>query len=249
MPPTDADTDESTPTSSGEATRTVREERSLGPMRQTIADRLQESYQDAVHVTVSREVDAEALMRATETAADRLDVDVSVLDIILCTLSETLADHPGFNATFDDGIHRLYEEQNIGVAVDIDAGLVTPVLADVGAKSLADLATERRQITEAVENGEYTMRDLRGGTFTITNLGVLDVDSFTPIINPPEIAILGVNRIRKRARPGKNGVEFRRQLNFDLSFDHRVVDGADAARFLATLADHVTDADAFTPEG
>ncbi|RBI62432.1 2-oxo acid dehydrogenase subunit E2 [halophilic archaeon] len=248
MPPTDADADESTPASSGEATRTVREEQSLDPMRQTIADRLQESYRNAVHVTVRRGVDAEALVSATETAADRLDVDVSVLDLTLCALSETLTDHPGFNATFEDGTHRLYEEQNVGVAVDIDAGLVTPVLADIGAKSLADLATERRQITEAVRTGEYTMGDLRGGTFTVTNLGTLGVDSFTPVINPPEIAILGVNRIRERARPGESGVEFRRQLSFDLSFDHRVVDGADAARFLATLADHVTDADAFVPE-
>ena len=85
------------------------------------------------------------------------------------------------------------------------------------------------------------MSDFRGGTFTLTNLGPLDVDSFTPIINPPEIAILGVGRIKTRAHPDDGDVTFRRQLPVDLSFDHRVVDGADAARFLGTLAEYIGD--------
>lgn len=222
--------------------RTIRTERSLSGMRNTIAKRLQESYQEAVHVTVHREIDAEALVETADAAGN----DVSVIDLVLCALSETLAEHPAFNATFEDGIHRQYEDHNVGIAVDIDAGLVTPVLRDLESKSLAEIATERRELTEQVQQGEYSMSELRGGTFTVTNLGVLGVDSFTPIINPPEVAILGVGRIRERARPdGEDGVAFRRYIGFDLTFDHRVVDGADAARFLETLADCLENASAY----
>jgi pyruvate dehydrogenase E2 component (dihydrolipoamide acetyltransferase) len=170
-------------------------------MRRTIAERLRESYREAVHVTVSRDLDAEALSTAAKTAGDRFDIDVSVLDVLLAALSKTLDDHPDFNATFEDGVHRRYVEHNVGVAVDIDAGLVTPVLGDVASLSIAEIASERRRMTELVQANDHSMSDLRGGTFTVTNLGVLGVDSFTPIINPPEIAILGVNRIRERARP------------------------------------------------
>lgn len=224
----------------GPAPRTVVDERPLSPMRKTIANRLQESYQNAVHVTVSREVDAETLV----TVANAMD-EISIMDVLLYALSETLDAHPAFNATFEDGRHRLYEEHNIGVAIDIDAGLVAPVISDVGSKSLSEIATERRRLTDRVQRGEYEMRDLRGGTITVSNLGVLGVDSFTPVINPPEVAILGVGRIVERAQPNDGGVEFRRRLTFDLSIDHRVIDGADAARFLGTLSDHVEGADQY----
>ncbi|SFS34450.1 2-oxo acid dehydrogenase subunit E2 [Halostagnicola kamekurae] len=252
-PPTEngdsSDTEGSTSgsqTDSSGTERTVLEERKLTGMRRTIANRLQESSQNAAHVTATREVDAEELSRAATLANDEFDVDVSVLDIVLCALSETLAEHPGFNATLEDGLHRMYETQNVGIAVDIDAGLVTPVLAGLESKSLEKIALDRRELTALVQTGDYSMSDLRGGTFTVTNLGVLGVDSFTPIINPPEVAILGVNRIRERARPGDDGgVEFRKQLAFDLSFDHRVVDGADAARFLETLCARLENARAF----
>ena len=224
----------------GPAPRTIVDEQSLSPMRKTIANRLQESYQNAVHVTVSREVDVETLV----TVANAID-EISIMDILLYALSETLDTHPAFNATFEDGKHRVYEEHNIGVAIDIDAGLVAPVIADVGSKSLGEIATERRRLTDRVQRGEYEMRDLRGGTITVSNLGILGVDSFTPVINPPEVAILGVGRIVERAQPNDGDVEFRRRLTFDLSIDHRVIDGADAARFLGTLSDHIEGADQY----
>lgn len=235
--------------SAAPATRTVVEERRLGPMRRTIAERLGESYREAVHVTVHREVDAEALVAATEAADDDLDVAVSPVDVLLLALSATLAEHPAFNATFEDGVHRLHAEHNVGVAVDVEGGLVTPVVADVGARSLPGVARERRRVTELAASGDYSMADLRGGTVTVSNLGPLGVDAFTPVINPPEVAILGVDRLRERAVRSGEGVAFRRHLGLDLSFDHRVVDGADAARLLATLAGHLEDAgDLVAPE-
>ena len=278
------------------AERTVASERSLSPMRRTIAARLQESYQEAVHVTVSREVSAAAALAASDVELDGDGddpVSPSVTDVLLRALSDTLADHPSFNATFEDGTHRIYEEHNIGVAVDIDQGLVTPVLEDVGSKSLAEITRERRRLTDRVRAGEYSMSTFEGGTFTVSNLGPLGSDSFTPVINPPEVAILGVNRIREAVVPataaegrdasgaggdgtgsgnagdaagdagsgagddgdaaGSGGVPAAddgrfttdERMTLDLSFDHRVVDGADAARFLGTLADHLDDADAY----
>ncbi|MFC5973586.1 2-oxo acid dehydrogenase subunit E2 [Halomarina salina] len=229
--------DEVTSVSSGQDGRTLVEERPLGGMRSTIARRLSGSW-EAPHVTVDRRVDAEALLRASSAADDV----VSVSDILLKAVSVTLGEHPAFNATFEDDTHRLYEEHNVGVAVDVDAGLVTPVLRDVESKTVTEIAYERGSLTERVQGGRQRPGDLQGGTFTVSNLGVFGVDTFTPIINPPQVAILGVNAIREDPARTETGIEFRRTIGFSLSFDHRVVDGADAARFLDTLATTLEDA-------
>ena len=231
---TEIDAETQTPTD-----RTVREERPFDGMRQTIADRLSQSYRDAVHVTEHREVDAESLLEAVEAANEAYAGDISMADLLLLAVSAALSDHPEFNATFEDSVHRLYEEHNICVAVDIEAGLIAPVLRNVDAKQIEEIAADRRALTERALSGEYTMDDLQGGTFTVTNLGVLGVESFDPVINPPQVAILGVNAIQQRTVPADAGVTFRSHLPLDLSFDHRVVDGADAARFLASLAEHI----------
>ncbi|MFT4933285.1 MAG: pyruvate/2-oxoglutarate dehydrogenase complex dihydrolipoamide acyltransferase (E2) component, partial [Natronomonas sp.] len=223
----------------GPARRTVAASVEFGGMRRTIADRLSQSARNAVHVTEHRTVDAEALLEATDAAKEAIDTDVSMPDLLLVAISATLEEHPEFNATYEDETHTIYEEHNLGLAVDIDAGLIAPVLADVGGKDLAEIADGRRRITERALSGEYTMDDLSGGTFTVTNLGVLGVEAFDPIINPPQVAILGINSIDERAERTERGIEFRRKLPFSLSFDHRVVDGADAARFLGTLTEHV----------
>lgn len=233
----------------GPAPRTVRTEQELGGMRRQIADRLSESYRQAVHVTVDRTVDAEALFDAVETAKTEIDGEISVQDLLLRAVSRALSEHPAFNATFEDGVHRQYEEHNVGVAVDVADGLLTPVVPDVATKSLRELSTIRRDLTDSVRSGEYDVDDLSGGTFTISNLGPLGVDSFTPIINPPEVAILGLGRADPRAVHSAEGSAARRHLTMSLSFDHRVVDGADAARFLDTVAEAVTEPGRLLPEG
>lgn len=232
---TGSDVERAASAESGE--RTVRETREFTGMRRTIADRLGQSYREAVHVTVDREVDVEPVFAAADAA------DVSITDVILQGVSETLSAHPEFNATFDADAetHTLYEEHNLGLAVDVDGGLVTPVLSDVGSKTLAEISAARGAMTERVLEDEFTADDLSGGTFTVSNLGVFGSDSFTPIINPPEIAILGVNRVTERAVQTDRGIEFRRHVTFSLTFDHRVVDGADAARFLTTLDERLQD--------
>ncbi|EMA01562.1 dihydrolipoamide S-acyltransferase [Haloferax denitrificans ATCC 35960] len=222
------------------ASEPVETERPLSGMRRTIADRLGESYREAVHVTVDRRADAEELLAAANAADDALGVDVSITDVLLLALSASLDEHPEFNATFEDGVHRLHEEHNVCIAVDIDEGLIAPVVRDVASLSLAELAETRAEVTQRALSGDFTMDDLSGGTFTVSNLGVLGVESFDPVINPPQVAILGVNTIRREAVPTDDGdVAVRRVISFSLSFDHRIVDGADAARMLGTLVEHV----------
>ena len=235
----DAPSDAEADTAEETAGPTVLEERELGEMRRTIAERLGESYREAVHVTLHRDVRVDELLEATDVADDALETDVSVTDLLLMALSETLAEHPEFNATYEDGTHRLYADQNVGVAVDVPEGLVAPVLRGLDGRSLSDLAENRREMTERTLDGEYSMADLQDGTFTVTNLGVLGVDSFDPVVNPPQVAILGVDRIRERPTAVDGEVTVASWMGFDLSFDHRVVDGADAARFLGTFAHHV----------
>ncbi|WP_231186669.1 2-oxo acid dehydrogenase subunit E2 [Haladaptatus sp. DYF46] len=219
---------------------TREEERPLTGMRSTIAERLGRSDREAVHVTEHRSADAEELLAAASAADEALSPDVSVTDVLLTALSATLDAHPEFNATFEDDVHRLHEAHNICVAVDIDAGLIAPVISDVDALSLSDLAAKRREVTNRALSGEYTMDDLTGGTITVSNLGVLGVERFDPVINPPQIAILGVNTIKREVVPTEDDdVAVRKRISFSLSFDHRIVDGADAARFLGTLVERV----------
>jgi pyruvate dehydrogenase E2 component (dihydrolipoamide acetyltransferase) len=221
----------------------VRERRELSGMRRTIAERLGWSHREAPHVTVHREVDVEELLAAIDVADRYADVPVSIMDLLLIAVSATLAEYPEFNGHFEDDVHTVYDAQHVGVAVDIDRGLVTPVVEHLELRSLEDLAARRQELIQKVLQGDFTSADITGATFTVSNLGGFGVDSFTPIINPPEVAILGVDRIAERPVPAEDGdgVAFRRHMGFDLSFDHRVVDGADAAQFLATLADHVKD--------
>ena len=228
----------------GETTPAVSEpiemERPLSGMRRTIADRLGQSYRESVHVTVNRSADAEELLAAADAADDALGVDVSISDVLILAVSATLDEYPAFNATFEDDVHTLHESHNICMAVDIEEGLIAPVVRDVDSLSLAELAENRAETTQRALSGDYTMDDLTGGTFTISNLGVLGVESFDPVINPPQVAILGVNTIRKQVVPTDDGdVAVRRVISFSLSFDHRIVDGADAARFLGSLVGHV----------
>ena len=215
---------------SGAATRTVSEARQLSGIQQTISDRLGESYRNAVHVTVKREFDATAL-RNVSAAADAAGADVSMTDLLVRAAGAELAARPAFNALFEDGEHRPIEEVNIGVAVDVEAGLITPVVPRVDAKSVEAVADARGRLTDRALSGEFTSDDLAGGTFTITNLGPFGVDSFDPVINPPEVAILGVGRVRNDGA-----------MTLSLSFDHRVLNGADAAKFLDGLVGTLTDA-------
>ncbi|WP_138007696.1 2-oxo acid dehydrogenase subunit E2 [Halalkalirubrum salinum] len=219
--------------------RDILAERPLDGMRRTISSRLGESYRNAVHVTEHMTAIADPLVDAAAASSAVTGEDISVVDVLLTTISAALGEHPEFNGTFENDVHRIYGERNIAIAIDVDDGLVAPVIRGVDSMSIAELAAKRQRVTEKTLSGEYTMDDLTGGTFTVSNLGLLGVESFDPIINPPQIAILGVNAMTERPVAVDGDVVVKRVLPLDLSFDHRIVDGADAARFLGSLVDNI----------
>ncbi|WP_299269617.1 2-oxo acid dehydrogenase subunit E2 [Halorientalis sp.] len=210
---------------------TVTEERPLSGMRRTIADRMARSAKQAPHVTLNRDVTVERAFETAEELGNEAGAAVGFTDLLVGAAVRALDASPEFNAWFEDETVRHVAERNVAVAVDTENGLVTPVIRSADDRTLRDIAAERQRLTDAVLDGTHGMDDLQGGTFTITNLGMFGVDSFDPIINPPQVAILGVGRVRER--------DGTRTCTLSLSFDHRVVDGADAARFLETLTEGV----------
>lgn len=213
----------------------------LSQMRKTIAKRLQQSMQTAPHFYVTISVDATRLLQVrtqiNEYAASLADpVKVSVNDIVVKAVAMTLTTMPQVNVSFD-GESILYKKRvNVGVAVALEQGLIVPVVRDADKRGLIDLARESRRLAEAARTGKLKAEELQGGTFTVSNLGMYDVESFTAIINPPESAILAVGAITPTpVATAERQVEVRDQMKLTLSSDHRALDGAIAARFLQQL--------------
>ncbi len=200
----------------------------LSTTQRTIADRLQRSTGEGAHVTLRRSIDAGPLLTATERADDR-GLPVGISDLVIKAVGSALAEHPRLNAHFEDGELRRFDEVNVAVAVDMERGLLTPVIPAVTRKSVEAIGRERRSLTDRVRADEVTAEELQGGTFTVSNLGMFDVDSFDPIVDPPQIGILGVGRVRDGT------------MTLSLTFDHRVVNGAPAARFIDDIAEELTD--------
>ena len=207
----------------------VAERRPLRAMRRTIAQRMTQSWQQAPHVTEMIDVD----MTAAE--AYRIEHGISFTDLILAATARALTVFPQLNAALVDETVEVYATVNIGLAVALEDGLVTPVLRDAAQLSLAEIKAQRRQLVDRALAGQLSLDDLAGGTFTITNLGAEGVRHFTPILNPPQAAILGVGSIAPRAVVVDGQVQARLTADLSLSFDHRVIDGLPAARFLAHL--------------
>ncbi|HEY66489.1 MAG TPA: 2-oxo acid dehydrogenase subunit E2 [Caldilineae bacterium] len=209
----------------------VRQVVPLRGIRARIAERMQESYQTAVHVTEFTEVDATELV-ALRTRLQEDEVQVSYNDLMVYIVARALREHPALNATLvGDEIHYL-EPIHIGVAVDTERGLLVPVIRDADKKSLSQIAQESAAKIAATREGTISPDDLTGGTFTITNLGMFEIDGFTPIINPPQCAVLGIGRIVDKPVVRDGEIVVRKMMILSLSFDHRIVDGAPAARFL-----------------
>ncbi len=208
----------------------------LAGMRRTIAGRMAESARTAPHIELQIDVDmarAEALRQAFNAAGE---VKVSTTAQIVKACAWALGRHPYLNATLrDDGIHLL-PQANVGVAVALAEGLIVPVVHDAGRKGVAEIAAEIAELSRRAREGRLGVADVTGGTFTVSNLGMLGIDRFKAIINPPESAILAVGRIVRRPVVGDgDSLVIHPIMTVNLSADHRVVDGAVAARFLADL--------------
>lgn len=210
--------------------------------RRAIADRMTETARTVVPVTLTTEVDATELVRLRETmrrdlAGTNLPLP-SFNDLVARIVALALLEHPALNASMQGDAIVEHGAVHIGVAVDTERGLLAPVIRDAHLKSVHQIAAESAGLIERTRGGNAPMDDLRGSTFTISNLGMFGIDAFTPVINLPEAAILGLGRIV--AKPvvvdeASETVEIRRMMVLSLTFDHRVVDGAPAARFLKSV--------------
>jgi pyruvate dehydrogenase E2 component (dihydrolipoamide acetyltransferase) len=210
--------------------------------RRTIAERMLASAQQTAPVTLTTEADATELARlrgqlATDLAGTEQRVP-AYHDFILRLTALALREHPALNASLLDGEVVEHEVVHIGLAVETPRGLLVPVVRDVPGKSVQQLATESAGLIGAAQAGTLAGEAMRGGTFTISNLGMFGIDAFTPLINPPECAILGLGRIV--ARPVvtdevNETIAVRRMMALSLTFDHRLVDGGPAARFLQRI--------------
>lgn len=207
----------------------------LTGLRGMIANRLAQGWRERPQVTLTTDADATNLVAAREQAIAELGEKIAYDALLVMLVAHALREFPYINAQLTaEGIQHL-DQVNVGVAVDTERGLMVPVVHEADQLDLVVINHRLRSMAERAINGVSQPDDLTGGTFTITNLGMFGIDAFTPIINPPECAILGVGRIV--ARPiGLNGqIVLRDMLALSLSFDHRLVDGAPAARFLARV--------------
>ena len=208
----------------------------LTPVRRLIGERMAASAHTVAPVTLTTEVDATELVRLRETlrSAGTDAALVPSYNVILAKVAATaLREQPQLNSTLEADAIVQWPEVHVGIAVDTERGLVVPVLRAVERKSLATLAVEGDDLLGRARAGKARPEELTGGTFTITNLGAYRIDAFTPIINPPQCAILGVGRIKRQLVVNDDdSTRICSMLVLSLTFDHRVVDGAPAARFL-----------------
>ncbi|MBP8108135.1 MAG: 2-oxo acid dehydrogenase subunit E2 [Caldilineaceae bacterium] len=212
-------------------------------VRKTIADRMATSAHTVAPVTLTTEADATELVRLRKQLKEDGSQPVpSYNDLLAKLVAQALLEHPMVNAHFDGDTIVQAATANIGLAVDSDRGLLVPVLRDVQKKSLRQIARESAALIEKVRANRVAADDLHGGTFTVTNLGMYEIDAFTPIINLPECAILGVGRIVPKqivVDAEAERLAIRHMMFLSLTFDHRLVDGAPAARFLQRVKQYV----------
>jgi len=209
--------------------------------RKTIAGRMVESLRTTAPVTLTTTVDATNLvgLRRQFKAAESNDLEVpSYNDFLVKLCALALRDHPHLNARWRPGDAQIIipDEINIGLAVDTDAGLLVPVIQGPTDLGIRAIASRSRELIQLAREGRLRPADMQGGTFTITNLGAFGIETFTPIINLPECAVLGVGKIERRPVMDGDQVIGREHVFLSLTFDHRVVDGAPAARFLQHLS-------------
>lgn len=200
-------------------------------LRRVIGDRMARSLREMAQLTISAEADITRLVERRE-ALKAEGTNLSYTALIARAVALTLPRHPYLNAALEGDSIRLHSKLNLGIAVNLDEGLVVPVIPDAGSRSAAELAAEIQRVSDLARRQALTIENNSGGTFTITNLGTFEVDMFTPIVNPPQVAILGVGRINERAGVIDGKVAICKMLWLSLSFDHRIVDGAPAAAFL-----------------
>lgn len=211
----------------------------LSHMREVIKNRLTLSVKNALHVPLTIEVDMTTAVRLMEDSRllmeERYKSHPTATDLLVKTVAKSLEKHPILNARFVGEQIEIPQEVNIGVAVTVENGLVVPVVHDANKKTLIEVMKEMAGLAQKARAGTLSTAESAGGTFTVSNLGMFGIDFFAPIINPPESAILGVGRIVKKPVAIEDEIVLRSMMTLTLVFDHRIMDGAVAAKFLETL--------------
>jgi len=214
----------------------------LSRIRRLGAERTARSFSEVPHFYLTRDLEADRLVELQERLGRRMDPAPSVTDLLALSLSRTLRDHPRLNGRYaGDGELEIHERVNLGIAVATEAGLVVPVLEGADTLPLRELVPRARDLVRRAREGKLSPEELSGGTFTLSNLGMMEIDSFDAIINAPEAAILAVGRVRTVPEWRDRQWVPKRVISGTLSVDHRVADGADGARFLASLQAALSD--------
>ncbi|MGH7828778.1 MAG: dihydrolipoamide acetyltransferase family protein, partial [Candidatus Binatia bacterium] len=223
----------------------VKETVPLTAMRRIVGRRMAQSKQTAPHFYVSVDVDMTAVEgKRTERKAKREEIVPSINDFILRASAQALRDFPSLNAAYTEEGIQLFADINIGIAVAIEDGLVAPVIRNADRLTLEELAQRSRALAEKAHRKKLFPLDYEGGTFTVSNLGMLGVDNFIAIVNPPQCAILAVGRVAPRVAADQGEIAIRPMMTMTLSADHRVVDGVIAARFLQRVKTSLEKAEA-----
>jgi len=221
-----------------EAGLAVLEERPLSPMRLRIAENLLKSAREMVLTTITMEVNVDKLEELRNSLPK--DKRPSITAFLVKALANALREHREFNASLEENKLRIYKDINVGVAVALEGGLIVPVIKNADNKSVTQISAELEELAKKAREGTLSLEEVTGSTIAISNLGMYDVDVFTPVIYPGHVAILGVGRIYEKvvAEPPK-GIATRKYLVLSLTFDHRVTDGAQAAVFLKKIREYV----------
>jgi pyruvate dehydrogenase E2 component (dihydrolipoamide acetyltransferase) len=206
----------------------------LHGMRKSIAERMFKSLQSTAQLTITSEVDVTPLVARREQL--KTQFNLTYTDMLIEAVAGALVAHPRLRATVEGDVIQQHDDVNVAIAVALDEGLIVPVIRHADQKSLQQIAEESRALAEKARAGRLDVDDVSDGIFTITNLGMYGIDAFTPIINQPQVAILGVGRIVQKPAVQDGRIAVRSLMVLSLTFDHRIVDGAPAAAFLQDVA-------------
>ncbi len=204
-------------------------------VRKIIAERMMYSHLNSAPVTYMCECDATHLVEYRKSLIEKnasVNYKPTFTDLFIKIICQLLKHHPLLNATFTDDQLKVYKSMHIALAVDTPRGLIVPVVKNAGQMNLMEISRNRGQLVDRALSGKLNPDDLTGGTFTISNLGTLGIDFFTPIVNPPQVAILAIGRIREVPAVYNGKIQIRQLMGVGATCDHRVIDGAPAARFL-----------------
>ena len=213
----------------------------LSRIRRLGAERTARSFSEVPHFYLTRDLEADRLVELVERLRGRMDPAPSLTELLVLAVSRTLKDHPRLNGRYADGDLEVHDDVNVRVAVATEEGLVVPVVLEADTLPLRELVPRVKDLVRRARDHKLAPEELSGGTFTISNLGMMGIDSFDAIINTPEAAILALGRVRTVPEWSDGEWVPRRVMSATLSVDHRVADGADGARFLLDLQEALLD--------